>query len=289
MNEITEYRNTSLSVWENEVTIQEIKEIFGKTLSAQEFKMLVNMGKSTGLNPFLREIWCVKYGDSPASIFIGRDGYRRSAQSDPNYDYHSIDCVYSNDNYQMVNGEVVHKYNLSDRGFLIGAYCSVKRKNSSKPITVFVSFKEYNTGKAEWAKKPETMIKKVSEAQALRMAFQALFSNTYDESEQYNIEETANKRTILVDDANKKLGITTKLIDNFEVTFQNCNTLEELKSCFDLLKKEYKDTKNLSELLKAKDKRKQQIESMVILDNNFVELSEQNTQWLGEFSSQNKE
>ncbi len=176
-NELIEAKNTSIGVWECESSLQEIKEVYGKNLSPLEFKTFLNMGKATGLNPFLREIWCVKYGDAAASIFIGRDGYRRSAQANSNYDFHSVDAVYSNDSYEVVNGEVSHRYNLANRGTLIGAYCSVKRRNSTKCHTAFVNFKEYNTGKAEWSKKPETMIKKVSEAQALRMAFLILMTN----------------------------------------------------------------------------------------------------------------
>lgn len=55
---------------------------------------------------------------------------------------------------------------------------------------------EYNTGRSVWAQKPSTMIKKVAEAQVLRMTFQELFAGTYDESEQWDDdrkEQPANK------------------------------------------------------------------------------------------------
>ena len=184
MQSITAAVQDSMTIWGSQESLGEIKKIYGPTLTDQEFSIFMNIGKATNLNPFLREIWAVKYdAKSAASIFIGRDGYRKVAQSHPEYDYHVVDSVYENDQFARENDEVKHSYSLTNRGALVGAYCSVKRKNSSKPCFVFVKAQEYNTGKSVWAQKPETMIKKVAEAQGLRMAFQSLFAGTYDESE----------------------------------------------------------------------------------------------------------
>jgi hypothetical protein len=49
------------------------------------------------------------------------------------------------------------------------------------PFTVEVSRSEYDTGKGNWQKMPETMIKKVAESQCLRRAFD--ISGLYDQSE----------------------------------------------------------------------------------------------------------
>ena len=179
----------TLALWESDTDLKQIKEIYGKNLSVGEFNTLVQMGRATGLNPFLKEIWAVKYGDTPAQIFIGRDGYRKSAQRHPLYDYHVADAVYSADKFDVVNGEVVHKYSLANRGNLVGAYCVVQRKGSSRPTYVFVELKEYSTNKSLWnpqTGKPATMIKKVAEAQGLKSAFQELFAGTYSEYEQYD-------------------------------------------------------------------------------------------------------
>ncbi len=177
--------NTKLDLWECPTQLQEVKEIYGKNLTTGEFKTLIHMGKATGLNPFLKELWAIKYGDSAAQIFIGRDGFRKSAQANPNYDYHHVDAVYSNDelHYDLNKGEVYHKQDFKNRGNLLGAYCIVKRKSATKPVFVFVDLKEYTTGKSLWASKPATMIKKVAEAQCLRMAFQELFGGAYSDAE----------------------------------------------------------------------------------------------------------
>ena len=132
----------------------------------------------------------------PATVFIGRDGYRKGAQGHGEYDYHQCDAVYENDIFEVQDGIVRHAYKLTQRGALIGAYCIAKRKTSSKPMYVFVELREYSTGKSIWSSKPATMIKKVAESQCLRACFQELFGGTYGEEEMPNPLENNNVRVI---------------------------------------------------------------------------------------------
>jgi phage recombination protein Bet len=180
-----------VAIWNEK--LDEIKKIFAPNLSNKEFEFFVGLGKELGANPFLREIWAVKYDASkPAQIFVGRDFYRKKAQSLPQYNGHLVDAVYANDEFYVENGTPHHKYNLTNRGKLIGAYCVVYRKDIEHPYFVFVDFNEYNKGQSIWKEKPATMIKKVAEAQGLRGAFQGVFGGTYDESEAW-IDENGNE------------------------------------------------------------------------------------------------
>ena len=172
-----------LALWEDDKSLADIRKAYAKNATDTEFNMLIEMGRATALNPFLREIWLVKYGNGAAQIFIGRDGYRIAAQRQPDYDYHLVDAVYSNDKFQMWNGEVQHQYEIANRGDLIGAYCVVKRKSASRTMYVYVELTEYDLKQGLWKSKPATMIKKVAEAQAIRMAFQSTFAGTYAEEE----------------------------------------------------------------------------------------------------------
>jgi len=176
--------NNSLTMWEDSEKLNEIRKLFAPKLTEMEFHYFVGLGKASGLNPFLKEIWSVKYDErSPAQVFIGRDGYRKAAQAHSEYDYHQCDAVYENDVFEVQDGIVKHSYKLTQRGALIGAYCIAKRHKSSRPMYVFVELKEYTTGKSVWSSKPATMIKKVAESQCLRACFQDLFGGTYGEEE----------------------------------------------------------------------------------------------------------
>ena len=175
--------NTSITFWTDQKQLTEIKRLFAPTLTETEFSIFTGLGKALDLNPFTREIWAVKYGTS-ASIFVGRDGYRKNAQKNPQYDWHLAEAVYENDQFKITPEGVQHEFNLTNRGALVGAYALCKRKDSSRPNYGYVSLKEYNKGQSVWKTMPETMIKKTAEAQILRGTFQDLFAGTYDEVEQ---------------------------------------------------------------------------------------------------------
>lgn len=187
--------NSSNDIWNCENTLAEIRKLASPSvpLTDVEFNFMVQLGRATQLNPFMREIWAVKYRrknrdtgkyeEQPAQIFIGRDGYRKAAQRQPDYEYHQVNSVYSNDEFYMDENGIKHKAKIIDRGQLIAAYCIVKRKGASKSTYCVVTMAEYNQKHSLWNDKPETMIKKVAEAQALRQSFQEVLAGTYSDAE----------------------------------------------------------------------------------------------------------
>lgn len=42
-------------------------------ITIQEFKFFSELCKARGLNPFLKEAYCIKYGNQPAQIVVGKD------------------------------------------------------------------------------------------------------------------------------------------------------------------------------------------------------------------------
>lgn len=232
-------------LWDDAKVQEEIRLMFAPTLSAMEFKLFIALGKATGLNPYLKEIWAVKYDGKAAQIFIGRDGYRKGAQRQPSYDYHFADAVYENDEFSVDEGKIKHKYSLKDRGALIGAYCEAKRKGSSKAHFSFVELKEYSTGKALWRDannqgKPCTMIKKVAEAQTVRSCWQEVFAGTYHEYEQFEqplavIEAPSGKGMGALE---KALNIEAEEVEPIEAAAPDSRTaeLKELISRYSVTK-----------------------------------------------------
>lgn len=257
---------SDLQLWKDQNKLDEVKKLFAPKLTEDEFNTFVWIGKATSLNPFLREIWAVKYQWLPASIFIGRDWYRKSAQSNKEYDYHTVDAVYSNDVFEVENWEVKHKYSITNRWDLAWAYCIVKRKWASKTMFNFVDIKEYNTNQSVWKQKPATMIKKVAEAQWLRGTFQELFAWTYDESEEIPVnqnQESPEKPWVNNEDQEK----------NFWVYYDKMMAVkneDELRKVFIDLNKERKKFKDylsedqLKELVGLKDEIKQKINENIV-------------------------
>jgi phage recombination protein Bet len=195
--------NKVLSMWNDAKKVEEIRKIYAPKLSDGEFKTFVEMGIATGLNPFLREIWAVKYdAGAAAQIFIGRDGYRKIISRNECFEGLITESVCANDefNVDIVKGEVKHIPKIKDRGKLIGAYCIIYMKGVKIPYYMFVPIEEYNTGRSVWKDKPHTMIKKVAECQCIRMADQTCAS-TYspDEMPEHKLRDEYSK----ADDLNK--------------------------------------------------------------------------------------
>lgn len=262
-----------LTIW-SENKLDNIKKLFANNLTDSEFETFVWIWKATWLNPFLREIWAVKYGNQSANIFIWRDWYRKSAQSNKEYDYHLVDAVYQNDDFSVKNWEVEHIYNFKDRWVLIWAYCLVKRKSSTKAMFTFVELSEYDTKQSVWKTKPATMIKKVAEAQGLRWAFQELFAWTYEESEEI-IEDKKVEFSEEKQDENFK---------KFEEKMMCVKNIEELQKVFVEINKERKKNKDflsknqVEELVKLKDEIKSKLENTdieEILEDEIISETEE--------------
>ena len=155
---------------DDQVTL--IKQTVAKGASDNELQLFLHLAQTYGLDPFAKEIWCIKYGNNPATIFTSRDGYLKIANGHPAFDGIAGDVVYRADTFEVVSGDVRHTYAAGDRGPILGAYAQVFRRDRRVPAYVFAPFAEYNAGKnPTWRNYPSAMILKVAEAMALKRAF----------------------------------------------------------------------------------------------------------------------
>jgi len=226
----TEQQAKALEAWNNP---NQVRELFAPKLSDTEFQFFMGMGRALKLNPFTREIWAVKYkSDDPAQIFVGRDGYRRNAQEQDTYIRHYVEAVYEKDDFKVVNGDPTHSFGANDRGKLMGAYGVLEKytaRGDKTQIFHTVRLSEYVQKRKDgqitkmWAEKPETMIKKVCEAQLLRMGYQGLFAGTYDGSEQWEVkadyhEEKSGSRKALPPASSKSSQLLQRLLKSHVFT-----------------------------------------------------------------------
>lgn len=157
-------------------------------VTMQEIVMFINLCRYAGLNPWLKEAYCIKYGNEPATMVIGKEAFMKRAESSPGYDGIDAGII-------VTTGDAItyRKGTLKLPGEeLLGGYAEVYRKDRSHPYRIEVSFEEYagrkNDGSLnrQWSKKPATMIRKVALVQALREAFPENFSGLYSEEEAEN-------------------------------------------------------------------------------------------------------
>lgn len=149
-----------------------IQNTVAKGTTKVELAYFINVCKSVGLNPFIKEIWCYKDNKDNLLVFAGRDGFLAKAQKSPKFNGIRSSEVCVNDNFSMdiANNKIEHSFGISERGSIIGAYAIVFRKNG-EPTIEYADFKFYNKGYNTWKTHPAEMIKKVAETHALKKCF----------------------------------------------------------------------------------------------------------------------
>jgi phage recombination protein Bet len=134
-----------------------LRNVIAKGCSEPEFKLLMYMANTYGLDPLLKQIWAVKRNESaPALIFAGRDGMLAIAHRSGHFD--------------GMQSAVVYEGEGKDRK-PVSAWCEIWRNDMTHSFKAEVPFSEYNTGYSVWKTNPSAMILKVAESGCLRKAF----------------------------------------------------------------------------------------------------------------------
>lgn len=152
--------------------IELIKKTVAKDATDDELKMFLHRAKVLGFDPLKPgQIYFVKYRkDSPGSIIIGLDGFRTRAARTGKHTGTKRGVL------------------RDEKGQCIGAWCEVFRVDWKEPAREEVSLAEYRVNYGQWQKMPETMIKKVAEVAALRMAFPDELGGVYSDDEMAQAE-----------------------------------------------------------------------------------------------------
>lgn len=153
----------------------------GVVITDAEYARFASLCQQNGLNPYAQEAKIIAKEGYATKILIGKDGYFRMADSNPDYDGMEDGVIVKDKegNIQEMPGCFV-----PEGAELIGGWAKVYSKKRTYPKYVRVSLSEYNgSEKTLWATKPATMINKVAKCSALRDMFPQMFSGTYDESE----------------------------------------------------------------------------------------------------------
>jgi phage recombination protein Bet len=163
-----------------------ISNTIAKGTTPTELAYFLNVAKSSGLNPFMKQIWCYKDHKCNIIIMAGRDGFLSIAQKDSRWNGMVSSEVYKEDlfNVDVINGIIEHKPNFTERETLIGAYCYIKPKGVDLGTFEYVNLKDYDKGQFIWNSHKNEMIKKVAEVHALKKAFG--ISGLYCEEEMIN-------------------------------------------------------------------------------------------------------
>lgn len=162
-----------------------------------EVNMFLSLCKFNKLNPFLKEVYLIKYGSSPATMVVGKEVLLKRAMRSPKYEGMQAGVITVNAKGELKEREGTF---VLDGETLVGGWAKVFVKGYTAPIYASVSMKEYSTGQSNWKSKPATMIRKVAVAQALREAFPEENASLYDASEMDKTVVDTTGKEIVVDE-----------------------------------------------------------------------------------------
>lgn len=173
-NAITTEKSNWLSIEEKQIIR---KQFFPPNATDIEMKYCMSVAEKFNLNPILKQIFFIarrSKGENGAWIdkiepLAGRDSFLTLAHRSGKFA--GIETTTEvKPTAKLINGEWEQKNDLT-------ATCKVYRSDMDRPVIVEVAYSEYvqKTSAGEitkfWKEKPETMLKKVAESQALRKAF----------------------------------------------------------------------------------------------------------------------
>lgn len=170
-------------------TAEEVRQRLCPNIEDKELALVLGLCKAQRLNPFNKDVYIIKYGNSPASIVTSKEVFTKRANANPDFEGFDAGIVYINGRGEVCTREGSAVYKAANEQ-LVGGWCRVYVKGR-RPFYDEVTLEEYSTGKSGWAKMPATMIRKVALVHCLREAFPDDFQGLYAAEEMGNAGEKA--------------------------------------------------------------------------------------------------
>ncbi len=242
-------------------------------VTEQETLMFIELCKAQKLNPFIREAYLIKFGNSPANIVVGKDVFVKRAYRNPNFEGMKAGIVtvdkegntHEREGSLKLPGET-----------LIGGWCEVYTSDKKFPIKSVVSLEEYSKSQSTWKTMPMVMIRKCAMVTALREAFPEDLQGLYDASEM-GVDTRLPEKEIVPGTASPKqknmiLALASqKDLFSFE-TKKDTSKLEEFchSNGYDLHKLTFEEAEEVLKLIANYEPKKHES----VQDVEFTEVSE---------------
>lgn len=232
-----------------------------KGATMDEFAMFMHIAKTSGLDPFKKEIYFYKVknnvqGGEDVVIVTSRDGFLSIAQKTGELTGINSSSIREKDEFTLTylpngNIEIYHKITTANkelRGKILGAWARVQRKGFSEPTVVYVDFDTYDKGMRGWKTHPDAMIVKCGEAIALKKLF--------------GISGLTSMEEMGFDPAAQEAQEPENVI--FNTIIKTIESQKDPKKKVELAEREIKENKSLT------DEQREQLRKYTVIDGEVV-------------------
>lgn len=189
------------------LTPGQIKNLINPKASLQECHVFLNMCRSYGANPFLKDLHLVKYSEKdPAAFVAGRTFFEKLAATNPRFKGYDI-TLFMNEKGEWSEAFIKNKFGFGEFPLAAKVFAYVEGYEEKKQSKI-VYWDECKKEKDEWVNKqktgkrvlnvnwqtqPATMLEKVGRVRLLRELFSAELGGLYSVDENTghpDVEET---------------------------------------------------------------------------------------------------
>ncbi len=214
--------------------IELLKNTICKGANNNELELFLHACKRTGLDPFMRQIYCV-IRQGVMTIQVGIDGYRLIAERTGKYAPGKETIFEYNEDKSIRSATVYIKKQTQD-----GTWHEM---NATVFFNEFCAKTKEGRPMAMWAKMPGTMIEKCAEAKALRRAFPAELSGVYTKEE---MEQAENPIDIIIEEPIQTQTTLQSEPEIKPILPEECITkeqIDELKTILALCSQDHRTTR----------------------------------------------
>lgn len=198
--------------YNNPRTLELIKKTYCKNISNEEFEVFLLICKSSGLNPFKRQIYAIQRGGQ-MTIQTSIDGYRLIAER--------TGCYAPGKEPTFEMGEHLP----------ISATAYVKKRTSDgtwHEIAATAYWDEYAQKSSPfWSRMPRLMLSKVAESLCLRKSFPNELSGIYTEDEMGQDNTTKSQEVEVISQVEAKTTIDFDQLEALEKALEGKDDLKQ--------------------------------------------------------------
>lgn len=170
-------------------------------ITHEEAVSFMMLAKHNKLDPFLNEVYLVKFGNKPAQMITSKEAFMKRAETNKHFKGFKAGIIVEKDG-EMIKRDGALKMKNE---VILGAWCEVYRDDRDVSTYVEIDYEEFSKEQATWKQQPANMIRKTAVVNGLREAFPNSLGAMYTEDDKSPQDVAKQAEKVEVDDTTASL------------------------------------------------------------------------------------